>query len=91
MALPQATVKHRVYVEGVLHLELLDVAWYDNAPAYRGCIRDLQALYELAATTVLTIHSDHQPYIIINQAAFRQWVAQIFEQDQPWGMHERLH
>lgn len=85
-----ATVKHRVYSQGVLHLELLDVAWYDHAPAYRGCVRDLQVLYELAATTTLTILSDDEPYIITDQAGFRQWVAQVFEHNQSWGMHERL-
>jgi len=87
---PLATVNHRVYVDGALQLELLSVEWYDNAPAYQGCMRDLQALFTLAATTALTIVSDDMPYSITNQADFRQWVAQVFEQQQHWGFHERL-
>lgn len=90
MATAPATVKHRVYIKGALYLELLGVEWYDNAPAYRGCVRDLQALHELAATTMLTIISDNQPYNIADQTTFRHWVAQVFEHNQPWGMHERL-
>lgn len=90
MASVRATVRHRIYCQGVLYLELLDVAWYDNASAYRGCVRDLQALYELAATAALTIVSDDELYTIPDQAAFRQWVAQVFEQYQSWGMYERL-
>lgn len=87
---PKATVKHRVYANGVLHLALLGVEWYDNAPAYLGCVRDLQALDSLSTTTTLTIVSNETPYRITDQASFRQWVAAIFEEQQPWGFHERL-
>lgn len=90
MATALASVNHRVYVKGVLHLELLGVEWYDNAPAYRGCVRALQQLFTLVATTPLQIVSAGIVYDLPDQASFRQWVAQVFEGNQPWGFHERL-
>ena len=86
----RATVNHRVYVNGALHLEFLGVEWYDHAAAYLGCVRDLQRLYNLSATTPLKIVSNGVQYHITDRNAFRQWVAQVFEQGMTFGFHERL-
>lgn len=88
---PQATVNHRVYVNDKLHFQLLSVEWYDHAAAYQGCVRDLQALSNLSATTPLKIVSNGVQYTITDSNAFRQWVAQVFEQGMNFGFHERLH
>lgn len=88
---PQATVNHLVYVTGALHLQLLSVEWYDHAAVYLGCLRDLQRLYNLSATTPLKIVSDGVQYHITDRDGFRQWVAQVFEQGMTFGFHERLH
>ena len=87
---PQTTVNHRVYVNGALHLEFLGVEWYDHAAAYLGCVRDLQELYNLSATTPLKIVSHGVQYHISDRDAFLQWVAQVFEQGMTFGFHERL-
>ena len=87
---PQTTVNHRVYVNDALHLQLLSVEWYDHAAAYLGCVRDLQRLYNLSATTPLKIVSHGVQYHISDRDAFRQWVAQVFEQGMTFGFHERL-
>lgn len=87
---PQATVNHRVYVNGAFQIQLLSVEWYDHAAAYQGCVRDLQELYDLSATTALKIISDGVPYHITDRDAFRQWVAQVFEQGRHFGFHEHL-
>jgi hypothetical protein len=89
-AYPQPTVNHRVYVNDTLHRQLLSVEWYDHAAAYLGCVRDLQELHNLSATTPLKIVSNGVPYTITDPAAFRQWVAQVFEQGMTFGFHERL-
>lgn len=90
VAHPQATVNHRVYVNDALYLQLLGVEWYDHAAAYLGCVRDLQRLSHLSATTPLKIVSNGVYYHITDQSAFRQWVAQVFEQGMTFGFHERL-
>ncbi len=88
---PQPTVNHRVYVNDALQFQLLGVEWYDHAAAYQGCVRDLQALYNLSATTPLKIISNGVQYHITDRDAFRQWVAQVFEQGMNFGFHARLH
>lgn len=75
----------------MLHLQLLSVEWYDHAAAYQGCVRDLQKLYNLSATTPLKIVSNGVQYHITDPVAFHQWVAQVFEQGRHFGFHERLH
>jgi hypothetical protein len=44
----------------------------------------------LSATTPLKIVSNGVPYTITDPAAFRQWVAQVFEHGMTFGFHERL-
>lgn len=90
-AYPQATVNHRVYINDMIHLQLLSVEWYDHAAAYQGCVRDLQKLYNLSATTPLKIVSNGVQYHITDPDTFRHWVAQVFEQGRHFGFHKRLH
>lgn len=81
----QPTVAHIIKTNERVILELLDAEWYDTATPYQGCLRALQELYALAATTELMITSDGVTYLIQNQAEFMRWVAEIFERDQRLG------
>lgn len=81
----QPTVRHRIYADGQLILELLDAEWYDTATPYVGCLRDLRTLYARVVTTPLLIESDGNRYHVRNQQALLQWVAVVFERGRPLG------
>ena len=86
----KATVQHIILQDGAKIHEFLDVAWYDTATPYQGCVRELQRLYELTAGNSLEIVSYGKSYKIANQIDFRHWVVEIFEQGGNFGFAKRL-
>lgn len=81
----QPTVRHRIYADGLLILELLAAEWYDTATPYMGCLRDLRTLYAQVATTPLVIESNGARYQLRNQQELLQWIAEVFEGGRPLG------
>ncbi|MFN8441415.1 MAG: hypothetical protein U0175_11620 [Caldilineaceae bacterium] len=86
----KATVQHVILLDGTKIHEFLDAAWYDTATPYRGCLRELQRLYDLTASHSLEIVSYGKSYKIATQADFRHWVAEVFEQGGNFGFAKRL-
>ena len=84
------SIDHLVFLDGAKIHEFLDVAWYDTATPYQGCMRELQRLYELTANHSLEIVSHGKSYKIANQADFRRWVAEVFEHNGNFGFAKRL-
>lgn len=69
-------VQHRIYIDDRLAYEILDSVWYDTASPAQACIKKLREIQGHVPN--VRIISYGREYAISTQAAYMEWVRNVF-------------